>query len=153
MQQPPPTSKRPGKRRGLVIIGLAAAGFLGLTTLPAILSTTNTGTTRAPATTETTEPPSARALDLEPTTTELDGSTVLACEHFRNVMGDVAAGLLSDAELREKTKQFYGTGQRSGSPQVRTASRQMLAAITAGDTDAYLAAAKRMGAACEKVGQ
>jgi hypothetical protein len=73
--QPP---KPPGSRKGLVIIGLAAAGFLALTTLPAVLGNSDTGTTAAPTTTETTEAPIvAQPNDVEPTTTKVDGSTVL----------------------------------------------------------------------------
>jgi len=97
-----------------------------------------------------TEPPTTA----KPTTTkfEANGSAQLSCEHFRNVMGDVGQGILTIPEIRDKTKQFYDTGQRANVEDIQIASRQMLAAITIEDIDAYIKAAKAMGKACQSVG-
>jgi hypothetical protein len=101
------------------------------------------------APTETSPPTTA-----EPTTTkfEANASTQLSCQHFRNVMDDAGNGLLTDAELRDKTKQFYDTGQRSNVTAVNLATQEMLRDITFGDTDGYLKAAKKMSDACLKYG-
>jgi hypothetical protein len=150
---PPPKRKR---HVGRIILAVLAVLFVigWISSLVDGNSDTSTATqtpevTSAPVQVET--PVSTDAP--KPTTPEADASTQLSCGHFRNVMGDIGNSLLTDNEIRDKTKQFYDTGQRSNIPKIRLATQRMLAAITVGDTDAYIAAAKSMNAACAAVGQ
>lgn len=150
-QTPPTRPKRRIPPLGWVGIALIAFIIWGVAATQGGDNTASSSSVSTNAVATGTSPATIAAP--EPTTPEADASTQLSCGHFRNVMRDVAGGLLTEAELREKTKQFYDTGQRSGVDSVRNATRQMLAAITTGDGDGYLAAAKRMGSACNKVGQ
>lgn len=109
-----------------------------------------TTTTAAPA---ATEAPAAKPVASKPAKPVADGAAHLSCEHFRNVMGDIGNGLLTDSEIRDKTKQFYDTGSVSDIATIRIATRGMLAAITSGDTDAYISSAKVMDKACSAVGE
>lgn len=70
-----------------------------------------------------------------------------ACTHFRNVVSDGAAGLLTDAELREKLKEVNSSAS-SAELSIRRAGTNMLSAVTRGDTDGYVAAGTQMLAAC-----
>lgn len=81
-----------------------------------------------------------------------DASAELGCGHFRNIMGDVDAGILTDAELRTKFKEVYDTAYVSENPGIAEDARAMLAAITAGDGDPLVAAATAFSAACNAVG-
>lgn len=94
------------------------------------------------------------ATTAKPTTTkfEANASAQLSCGHFRNVMSDISTGILNVAEAREKTKQFYDTGQRANVEDIQIATRQMLVAITEGDLDEYVKQAKAMNKACNSVG-
>lgn len=147
MSRPLPSKPSSTTRNRLAILAVAV---LVIAWIGGSLFESDSTEPAAPATAGDSGQPAAP--EPPPTTAGADGSTQLACEHFRNVMGDVGNGLLTVPELREKTKEFYSTGQRSEISQVRTATRQMLAAITAGDTDAYMAASKRMDAACDQMG-
>lgn len=75
----------------------------------------------------------------------------LACDHFRNIAADVSAGVLTDAELRDKLKEVYDNASIA-TPEVREAAREMLAALTAGDVDAFSVAISDMDAACTAAG-
>lgn len=79
-----------------------------------------------------------------------EGSS-LACDHFRNVMGDVSKGLLSDEELRTKLKQVYDDSDIA-TPGVQSAAQAMLSADTNGDQQGVLAAAGDMDKACTAAG-
>lgn len=73
----------------------------------------------------------------------------LACRHFRNIAGDAAEGILTDAELREKLKEVDDNASIA-TPEVAAAARDMLAAATSGSGlgDAVTA----MGEACADAG-
>jgi hypothetical protein len=81
-----------------------------------------------------------------------DASSRLACSHFFNVAGDASAGLLTEAELREKLKEVNDDARVSEVAGVRNAAQAMLAAITSGDADAFTAAVTTMGNACRTAG-
>jgi hypothetical protein len=79
-----------------------------------------------------------------------EGSS-LACDHFRNVMGDVSKGVLSDTELRTKLKQVYDDSDIA-TPAVQSAAQAMLSADTSGDQQGLLSAAGEMDKACSAAG-
>jgi ABC-type Fe3+-hydroxamate transport system substrate-binding protein len=84
--------------------------------------------------------------------TEADAGAGLACTHFRNVMGDAAKGLLTDAELRTKIQEVYDSAHVSASPGVASGAQSMLAAVTAGDPTAFTAASTAFDTTCKAVG-
>jgi len=75
-------------------------------------------------------------------------SANVACRHYRNVMSDLNAGLLTDAELRSKVQEVYDDANVADEQSIRTAARELLASATAGDPDRFNAARGRMGSAC-----
>ncbi len=154
---PPTTPPPPKRKRRIPIIGWIGIA-LAIFVVWGVIATNGDDTSDTSTATQTPEVTSAAIQVETPATTaapqpEADASTQLSCGHFRNVMGDIGNGLLTDSEIREKTKQFYDTGQRSDIPKIRLSTQRMLAAITTGDTDAYIAAAKSMSATCRTVGQ
>lgn len=77
-----------------------------------------------------------------------DSSAVLACRDFRSVVRDAQAGVLTDTELRDKLKGVEDTASVSEEPGVASSAREMLAAATAGNTEALAAAGDGMAEAC-----
>lgn len=73
------------------------------------------------------------------------------CELFRSVAGDVNAGILTDAELRDKLKEV---NERAvlGTEEIQAAAVELLAASTAGDVPGIRAGFARMNAACTATG-
>jgi hypothetical protein len=72
----------------------------------------------------------------EPTTTEApkaSASANLACRHWRNVIEDGAAGILTPAEAREKIKEVWDDAQVADEEPIRTAARNLLASVTQGE--------------------
>jgi hypothetical protein len=94
------------------------------------------GTTSAPADTEREPDASARA----------------ACQHFRNVMDDVAAGILTDAELREKAREVRNMASGSEEPGLAQAGTRLLAGMTTGTTEDLLKAAGDFDRECDQAG-
>jgi hypothetical protein len=86
------------------------------------------------------------------TTPVADAPAQMGCDHFRNVMSDVAAGLLTDSELRTKIKEVYDSAYVSTNTGIAPAATAMLAAITAGDSNALTTAIKDFGTACTDLG-
>lgn len=82
-----------------------------------------------------------------------DASARLACGHFRNVMADVARGVLTDAELRDKLQEIDEDASVSEVSDVRLYASAMLTASTMGDTDVLILATGDMDAACTAVGE
>lgn len=110
---------------------------------------TPTPTPVAPKPTPTPVAPKPAPAPAKP---KADASAELGCTHFRNIMGDVSAGILTDAELRTKIKEVYDTAYVSENAGVPDGARAMLAAITAEDSTAFLAAATAFDGACRAVG-
>lgn len=75
------------------------------------------------------------------------GDVALACNHFRNVSNDAAGGLLTNQELREKLKEVNKDAAIASSA-VQEASREMLRAATANDSQALRVAINKMDQAC-----
>ena len=84
--------------------------------------------------------------------TVADDGANLACSHFRNVMGDVSKGILTDTQLRAKIQQVYDNAQVSTKPGIATGAQAMLAAATANDGTAFTNAAAGFSDACVKLG-
>lgn len=99
-------------------------------------TTGSAGTTSAPADT-----------DREP-----DASARAACQHFRNVMDDVAAGILTDAELREKAREVRNMASGSEEPGLAQAGTRLLAGMTTGTTEDLLEAAGDFDRECDQAG-
>jgi hypothetical protein len=75
-----------------------------------------------------------------------EGHSTLACEHFSNIMGDVSAGILTDAELRSKISEVRDSATSSA---VRSAATTMLAALTRKDKSGLILAAGNLADACK----
>jgi hypothetical protein len=80
---------------------------------------------------------------------EAQKASGLACRHFRNIAND--ADVLTDAEIREKMKEVHDDANIA-SPAVRTAAREVLAAITSGTNAEFATAVERLDRACEAAG-
>lgn len=81
-----------------------------------------------------------------------DASARAACEHFRNVADDVADGILTPSELREKVKDIYDAAQVTKEPGMAPAGRRLLAAATSGGTDELLSGFRRFDMECDEAG-
>lgn len=81
-----------------------------------------------------------------------DGEAIYACDHFRNIMGDVKNGLLTDAEFRDKIKQVNGNAQISTTPGIATDAQAMLADITQGDEPTFMSDATSFSDDCNNIG-
>lgn len=80
-----------------------------------------------------------------------DVRSLPACELFQDVADDVAAGVLTAPELREKLKEIDGDA-RVAPDDVKTAAEAMLRASTQGDSAALITAGSQMTAACAPEG-
>jgi hypothetical protein len=103
----------------------------------------------------TAQPPTAAAPATaapEPADDEPDASAKAACEHFRNIMSDVAAGILTDAELREKFRDVRRSASVSEEPGLAQAGTKLLASMTTGSTEDLLEAAGRFDRECDQAG-
>jgi hypothetical protein len=80
------------------------------------------------AATETTSKP-------KPTKPEADAQAQLACDHFRNVAGDIAAGVLTTEQVTTKFQEIYGTARRSEVPGVAEGAQELLSSWNTGDLD------------------
>lgn len=94
---------------------------------------------------------SAVSSDGDDTETSPSSKSGLACDHFRNIVSDVRAGVLTDAELRSKLKEVNSNASIA-SPSVQVAAQNMLAAVTQGRTDQLLVAVGAMDRACSAEG-
>jgi hypothetical protein len=72
-------------------------------------------------------------------------SSTMACVHFHNVMGDIDAGILADYEIREKVKEVRDSATTSA---VRTASTDLLSAVTSGTSSDVKTATLELLMAC-----
>lgn len=134
-------------KTALAVVALAAllagCGSAAPTTAPTHSPSVSTGTvhkTMVPAPKPT------------PTRPEADGSAILACTHFRNVINDAIKGVLTDEELRAKIKQVYDTASVSENAGIPDGAQALLAAATSGNPDAFNAAASTFDSACNAVG-
>jgi hypothetical protein len=104
------------------------------------------GTTEArQETTETTSKPKA-------TEPEADAQAQLACDDFRNVAGDIAAGVLTTEQVTTKFQEIYGTARRSEVPGVAEGAQELLSSWNTGDLDGVRSGNRHLDAACKRVG-
>jgi hypothetical protein len=85
-------------------------------------------------------------------TSNADGAAQLACTHFRNVMGDLSKGILTNDELVTKMQEVYNDASISTDPGIPDGSQALLAAATADDPTAFNAAITAFGTSCSLVG-
>lgn len=106
----------------------------------------------AAADTEASTPAAPTTATAEPAPDEPkpDVLTEASCRHFRNVIGDI--DVLTTVELREKLKEVDDKARYSEDPGIPEGSRAMLAAVTADDGEALLAAVGEFSGACEQAG-
>lgn len=82
-------------------------------------------------------------------TTGPDASARMACTHFRNVLGDISDGVLTDEEIRRKAQEVDRDASASEWPGIASASRAFLAAMTSGGDS--IGAASRLADVCSTV--
>lgn len=80
-----------------------------------------------------------------------DNQAGLACDHFRNIAGDVSAGTLTAGELRGKLKEVSSNAIIAPAD-VQEAATAMLRAATQGDDADLGAAVTDMDSACKAAG-
>lgn len=84
----------------------------------------------------------------EPTTDPLGQR---ACESFRELQ--LEAETMTEADLADGVAELYREwGRYTETPAIARASRAMQVAVVDNDTDAFGAAVRKMGRACERVG-
>lgn len=81
-------------------------------------------------------------------TSASDASARLACSHWANTFADARDGLLTDAELRGKVQEVHDDARVSTTPGIAGAARAMLAAMTAGNSEAFFVSAEEFASAC-----
>ena len=82
-----------------------------------------------------------------------DAGAQLSCEHFRNVVRDAAAGILTPAEERTKIQEVYDSARASSDAGIADNAQAMLASITTGDGSNFGNAGKAFLNACKRIGQ
>ena len=83
---------------------------------------------------------------------ELDIMTKSSCEDWLVIIGEGAKGLKTEAEVREGMQKVYEIARYSTDADIVEYSTQQLAAITAGDFEAFGVASEAFGNACKARG-
>lgn len=78
-----------------------------------------------------------------------DSGATLACDRFHRLANE--ADLLTLPEQRERVQGIWDAASASEDADISTSARDMLSAITSGDTEALGDAADRMDTACADV--
>jgi hypothetical protein len=99
---------------------------------------------------EPVEPAPGFIDDSPPAAQPSDASARLACEHFRNVAGDVTAGILTGPELREKLQEVHETARVSENEGIASGAQAMLAGATSGE--GFADAINEFGESCGRLG-
>lgn len=73
-----------------------------------------------------------------------------ACEHFHNVASDFSDGIMTQEELREKLREVDSAAAASDDTQVKSAAREMFAAVTSGTEEEFNDAVRSMSSACDR---
>jgi len=166
VETPTPISKpvRPWFKKKRFILPLAAVALMiiaGSLSSPPPTVTTAVSATTAPAVASTPAakaaaakpvPKPAKVAPVAPAKPTADPSADLSCTHFRNVMSDVSAGILTTTELRGKLQEVNDTASVSLDPGIAENAQAMLAASTADNGTAFLTAVAAFSAACKAVG-
>lgn len=80
-----------------------------------------------------------------------DASARAACRHFANIVGDVRAGILTDAELRDKLSEVHSSARASSNSRLASSAQAMLSAVTTGTPTDLAAAIASFDSACSSV--
>jgi hypothetical protein len=83
---------------------------------------------------------------------ELDIMTESSCEDWLVIIGEGAKGLKTETEVREGMQQVYEIARYSTDAEIVEYATQQLAAITAGDFEAFGVASEAFGNACKARG-
>jgi hypothetical protein len=76
----------------------------------------------------------------------------LACTHFRNIVGDISKGILTDAEARSKFQEVNDNASIADEPDIVAGGDELVASMTTGTSDDVLAAIGDMDSACSDAG-
>jgi hypothetical protein len=150
-----PTPKPANSRASAVATLLIVVAAFGLFAAIGALRD-SPGPGQPPATTTRPTTTAAPASVTPETTTETtpsaDASARAACQHFRNIMQDVADGTLTDTELRDKFREVRRLASVSEEPGLAEAGTKLLASMTAGTTEELLLAAGDFDQECDEAG-
>lgn len=83
---------------------------------------------------------------------ELDIMTKSSCEDWIVIIGEGAKGIKTETEVREGMQKVYETARYSTDADIVDAATRQLAALTAGDIDAFSVASTDFGNACKAHG-
>lgn len=81
-----------------------------------------------------------------------DAGAQVSCGHFKNVVGDISQGLLTDKQGHAKFEQVYATAKTSSVQAVAQGAKDMLAADVSGDSSALAIAMTNFSNACTTAG-
>lgn len=101
---------------------------------------------------ESANEPVEPADEPDPDPPEPDAAAELACNHFSNIWRDVAAGVMSYEETREKFQEVYDDARISEIPGVATGAQKLLAGYTQQNVDEWSAGADELNEGCASVG-
>jgi hypothetical protein len=131
---------------GKIIISIFFFGIIGIIFNAGTSSQT---TPQQTAQVEKAPQPVAEAPKPKP---ELDIMTESSCEDWLVIIGEGAKGLKTEAEVREGMQQVYEIARYSTDAEIVEYATQQLAAITAGDFEAFGVASEAFGNACKARG-
>jgi hypothetical protein len=83
---------------------------------------------------------------------KIDIMTESSCEDWLAIIGEGAKGISSEAEIRDGMKKVYEIARYSTDADIVEAATLQLAAITAGDIDAFASYSNDFGNACKAHG-
>jgi hypothetical protein len=83
---------------------------------------------------------------------KIDIMTKSSCEDWLAIIGEGAKGINSEAEIRDGMKKVYETARYSTDADIVEAATLQLAALTAGDIDAFATYSNDFGNACKAHG-
>jgi len=83
---------------------------------------------------------------------KIDIMTKSSCKDWLAIIGEGAKGINSEAEIRDGMKKVYETARYSTDADIVEAATLQLAALTAGDIDAFATYSKDFGNACKAHG-
>ena len=82
-----------------------------------------------------------------------DLGTKWACIHFRELMSDLEAGIVTDSEIHEKMKTVQNRASASENIDVRFSATNLLRAAIIGDPEGFLRSTQSMHHVCEAAGR
>jgi hypothetical protein len=127
-----------------IIISIFLFGIIGIIF--------NTGTSMQSAQQQTTQVETAPQRVAEEPKPELDIMTKSSCEDWIVIIEEGAKGLKTETEVREGMQKVYETARYSTDADIVDAATRQLAALTAGDIDAFSVASTDFGNACKAHG-